>query len=120
MRGRHSYIEQVTRLEKAMKHELAQRAAEEARLLKRYDLDKLDLEAEYAKIQRKESYLSAKRRAVVCEIVEARKFNSEVNNILDFDIEMRAAHGVPGGGVLRDTPDGGKEIVLHDVKGAEA
>lgn len=86
-----SYIEQITGLERAMKHELAKRAEEETRLLKRYDLENIDLEAEYAKIQRKESYLSSKRRAVVCEIVEARRFNAEVNNIIDFDLEMREA-----------------------------
>ena len=99
-----NYIEQMTQLEKAMQHELRQRKAEEERLLKRYDLDKIDLDAEYAKIERKESYLSANKRKIVREIVEARKFNNQVSDILAFDIEMHTenetktettAQGVP-------------------------
>ena len=89
-----NYIEKMTQLEKAMQYELRQRKAEEDRLLKRYDLDKIDLESEYAKIERKESYLSANKRRIVKEIVEARKFNNQVSDLLAFDIEMHTASGV--------------------------
>ena len=83
-----SYIDQVLMLERAMRHEIKQRTAEENRILKRYDLDKIDLDEEYAKIQRKESYLSANQRGLVVEIVEARKFNRQVSDIIDFDLKM--------------------------------
>ena len=91
MKSKSNYIEQMTQLEKAIKHEIGQRKSEIDRLLKRYDLDKIDLEAEYAKIERKESYLSANKRQIVKEIVEARKFNNQVSEILAFDIEMHSA-----------------------------
>jgi len=83
-----SYIDQMLILERAMRHEIKQRTAEENRLLKRYELDQINLDEEYAKIQRKESYLSANKRALVVEIVEARKLNNEISNIIDFDLEM--------------------------------
>lgn len=94
MKSRANYIEQMTQLEKAIKYEIGQRKSEMDRLLKRYDLDKIDLEAEYEKIQRKESYLSAKKRQVVKEVVEARRFHNQVSEIIDFDIEMHTANSV--------------------------
>ena len=104
MKRKSNYIEQMTQLEKAMQHELRQRKAEEERPLKRYDLDKIDLESEYAKIERKESYLSANKRRIVKEIVEARKFNNQVSELLAFDIEMHT-QGVPSSGVLRSNTE---------------
>jgi hypothetical protein len=117
-----NYIEEVTAMEMAMKYELAKRAEEEARLLKRYDLDNIDLEAEYVKIQKHESYLSAKKRAVVCEIVEARRFNGEIGKIIDFDIAMHTPQrGVKQSPATRG--DGGVEKCAADAtrteKGAE-
>lgn len=94
MKRKSNYIEQMTKLEKAMQYELRQRKAEEDRLLKRYDLDKIDLESEYAKIERKESYLSANKRRIVKEIVEARRFHNQVSEMIDFDLEMHTASGV--------------------------
>ena len=88
-----SYIDQMLMLERAMRHEIKQRTAEENRLLKRYELDQINLDEEYAKIQRKESYLSANKRALVVEIVEARKLNNEISSIIDFDLEMHTASG---------------------------
>lgn len=97
-----SYIDQMLILERAMRHEIKQRTAEEERILKRYDLDKIDLDEEYAKIQRKESYLSANKRGLVVEIVEARKFNRQVSDIIDFDLEMHTENAVSSSAVLRD------------------
>ena len=93
MKRKSNYIEQMTQLEKAIKHEIGQRKSEMDRLLKRYDLDKIDLEAEYAKIQRKESYLSAKKREIVVVVVEARRFHNQVSEMIDFDLEMHTASG---------------------------
>ena len=88
-----NYTDRMLALERHMQGEIKARAAEMDRLIKRYDLGGIDLEAEYAKIKRKESYLSARKRQIVIDIVEARKFDAEVSNIIDFDLEMHTASG---------------------------
>ena len=89
-----NYTDRMLALERHMKGEIKARAAEMDRLIKRYDLGGIDLESEYEKIKRKESYLSANQRRIVIDIVEARKFDNEVSNIIDFDLEMHTASGV--------------------------
>ena len=88
-----NYTDRMLALERHMKGEIKARAAEMDRLIKRYDLGGIDLESEYEKIKRKESYLSANQRRIVIDIVEARKFDNEVSNIIDFDLEMHTASG---------------------------
>ena len=102
MNRKMNYTDRMLALERHMKGEIKARAAEMERLIKRYDLGGIDLESEYEKIKRKESYLSARKRQIVIDIVEARKFDAEVSNIIDFDIEMHTANAVSSSAVLRD------------------
>lgn len=104
-----NYTDRMLALERHMQGEIKARAAEMDRLIKRYDLGGIDLEAEYAKIKRKESYLSARKRQIVIDIVEARKFDAEVSNIIEFDLEMHTAKAVSSSAVLRDGTETGNE-----------
>ena len=88
------FRDEITMIENALEREVHMRENEIRRLLKRYDLENIDLEAEYEKIQRKESYLSAKKRAVVEDIVRARRMNKQITEIVQFD---RAFHAAPRG-----------------------
>ena len=108
MNRKMNYTDRMLALERHMKGEIKARAAEMDRLIKRYDLGGIDLESEYEKIKRKESYLSARKRQIVIDIVEARKFDAEVSNIIDFDLEMHT-QSVPSSAVLRDGTETGNE-----------
>ena len=85
------FRDEITMIENALEREVKMREHEIRRLLKRYDLENIDLEAEYEKIQRKESYLSANNRRVVKEIVEARRMNKQITEIVQFDRAMHPA-----------------------------